>query len=163
MAIEKVCKVVTYSWEEGAKGPYMKAALNPGHDDQERNYALFDGEQHSAIEQAHQNDLSLLAKFDKKGNYWNVISLEVMEAGTASPETQREQSEKGTKDLRDKKGDPTRRIDPQERGMWEKEIGLWLRDNPEGFKALFPKTHKALQMQYQNSMLNGVDVEIVSE
>ena len=55
----------------------------------------------------------------------------------------------------------TRRIDPQERGMWMKEVGEWLRQGK--LEELYPNTHKAIRIKYQHSLLEGIDVEIVSE
>lgn len=110
MAFEKTGWITNVLWKTGPKGGKYLTATVQVEGEEPRDQSVF-GDFMDAFVEANEKGRLLDYTIEKPegSRYWNVTKASLAELDVASPETQRETSEKGTEVLKDKHSDPTKK------------------------------------------------------
>ena len=86
--MERTVRVKEIDWKDGARGQYMSVVLDEG--TQDRKYAIFDPNIQDTLTAARNDGLPVLIEVEKKGNFWNVTSAQLVHGepkGKPKPDT----------------------------------------------------------------------------
>jgi hypothetical protein len=122
----------------GRSGTYWVVTWTDGKTDR-----IFDGAMKDKLEEAQANTLAVHYSKEKHGNYFNIVSLELVkdelppaqELYTPPPEHPEP---------------PAKSTSPQEIGMWWKELGNRIGDS--SLERDYPKSHVKIKGQYYKKM-----------
>jgi len=71
-----IVQSATFLPTKDGKKQYL-AAVMVGESGKENKQSIFDPEMQKIVQEAHKNNLPLLVKLEKEGNYWNIKSAEI--------------------------------------------------------------------------------------